>query len=322
MKYDADFVLKVNEVYHDIEGEEHVSKHPDIFIDEAERWREIGRRFIANDSQKVTLLDIGSGTAFVPCGIGNFLKEGDLCACSDISSTMLDVCKKNISEKNFKCQFKYLKLNGKQIDFESDFFTHITLNAVLHHIPDFSLFFKEVDRLLQVQGRFIIVHEPNKPFYTHKFLWKNYRACIRLWNPKSYISDKLKTLGLLKASDEARKDRNNANLKRTLLVDEVNKCLLKAGVVEHALTPNDISDIVDIKSPTAGDFHEDRGIDISEILQDYLPNYELMYFETYNHLGQLRNLRGFMKVYDSLLKKLFPKTGAYFSAVLIKVGSL
>lgn len=322
MQYEADFVLKVNEIYHDAEGEAHENKHPEIFIDDVDRWHKIRRQFIANSSQRVALLDIGSGTGFVPSQIGGFLKEDDLCVCSDISSDMLDVCKKKLLDKDFKCHFMYLKLNGKEINFKSDFFTHVTLNGVLHHIPDFSLFFKEVNRLLQIQGRLIIGHEPNKAFYTHKFLWKNYRACIHLRDPKSYISDKLRKLGLFKTSDEICKDRNVANLKRDPLVDEVNKCLLKAGIVEHVLTPSQISEIVDIQSPTAGKFHKDRGIDISQILQDYLPNYEQEYFETYNHLGQIRALGGFMERYDSTLKKLFPKAGATFFAVLKKLGSL
>ena len=321
MKQTADFIIQVNEIYHDVEANVYRSRHPEIFTDEINRWREIGKRFIAESSHRVALLDIGSGTGFVPCEIGGFLKRNDLCVCSDISSNMLDSCKKNLSDKGFKCEFMYLKLEGMRIGLKSGFFTHITLNSVLHHIPDFSPFFKEIDRLLQIQGWLIIGHEPNRHFYTHKLLWKNYRACCILMNPKSYISDKLRNSRLFSTSNKTCKNHNVANLKRALFFDEVNKRLLKVGIVEDALTPNQISEIVDIHSPTAGGFHKERGINISQLLERYLSNYQLKYFETYNHLGQISSRNTFTRCYDSFLKRFFPMEGATFLAVLKKVSS-
>jgi ubiquinone/menaquinone biosynthesis C-methylase UbiE len=322
MKYTADFVIKVNEIYADVEGREYENRHPEIFIDESDRWCRIGKQFVAGSAEKITLLDIGSGTGFVPLKIADLLKENDTCICSDVSYGMLDVCKKNLSGKKFKCNFAYLKLDGKTINLESDSLTHITLNSVLHHVPDFSLFFKEVDRLLRIKGRLIIGHEPSKSFYTNKLLRINSKLCDILANPKLYAAYRLKKFGLIDASSRLFKDRYAAVMSNKRRLEEANRRFLKAGLVKEPLTADQLSEIVDFHSPTAGGFHKERGINISELLSNYLPNYEIEHFETYNHLGKVRPQNRLMKRYDWFLKKLFPRAGATFLVVLKKGSHL
>ncbi|MHA1788791.1 MAG: methyltransferase domain-containing protein [Candidatus Helarchaeota archaeon] len=52
----------------------------------------------------------------------------------------------------------------------------ITLNSVLHHIPDVDKFLSEVEELLVKDGLLIIAHEPNKLFYTNLILREIYRV--------------------------------------------------------------------------------------------------------------------------------------------------
>ena len=314
MKYPKEFVLKVNEIYHDVEGSEYEDRHPEIYKRESARWQKVGRMFIADNPGKVRLLDIGSGAGFVPEQIGGFLKSEDLFVCSDIAAHILDICKNNISGKKFKCRFEYLKLDGNRIDLESDSFDHITLNSVLHHIPDLAALFKEIDRLLKTNGRLIIGHEPNKPFYTHGFLWNNYRFISCLFHPEQFTKAILRRLKVSEKSP----DRGDGS--RDSMVEEVNRRLLEEGVIKTPLTPEEMCEVVDIHSPTAGGYHKDRGIDVSEILRDHLPAFEIEYMETYAHLCKLSSENGFTRWYDSVLKKIFPATGSTFLVVLKKTA--
>ena len=143
-------------------------------------------------------MDVGSGTGLVPLQIGKFLKEGDLLICSDISAEILNICKKNLAKNNLKCQTKFLKIDGKKYEIKSESINFITLNSVLHHIPNFSTFFKELNRILKLNGYIIIGHEPNKLFTKNKFLWYNFRILFLLFNPRLLIINILKKMKLLK----------------------------------------------------------------------------------------------------------------------------
>jgi methylase of polypeptide subunit release factors len=77
-------VNRVNEIYHDIEREAYLQKHPEIFVDEAKRWRRIAKRYLVKDCS-ITVLDIGTGIGFIPLTIAPFLKMEDTIICSDIS---------------------------------------------------------------------------------------------------------------------------------------------------------------------------------------------------------------------------------------------
>jgi len=317
MKYSPKLVLRVNELYHDIEGSEYENKHPNIFIDEVMNWQRMGKQFISKESKKISILDIGTGTGFVPLNIGMFLKKNDLFICSDISKNMLKISKKNILDTKFKCDFKYLKLDGKELNLKSNSLDYITLNSVLHHIPNLSTFFKEIDRLLKVDGLLIIGHEPNKAFYLHKFLWNNYRFIYFLIQPKQLIVLIVKKLKLIKI---ARKIYHQKFSTHDKIIKDVNKHLLREGIIKNLLTSGQICEIVDIHSPTAGGYHKGKGIDISEILRDYLPNFRVVYLETYNHLSKVSSKSKFTKGYDSFLKKRYPKNGATFFMILKKVS--
>lgn len=319
MEYTSDFVIKVNEIYHDVEGREYEGKHPEIFTDDVKRWRDIGSKFIANSHEQITLLDIGTGTGFIPLQIGRILKANDICVCSDVSREMLEVCKENLRDKDFRCCFDYLRLDGKKFDLESNYFTHITLNSVLHHIPDFGSFFKEINRLLRVQGRLIIGHEPNELFYTNTFLRVNSRLFYVIMNPKSIVH-KSRRLGLIKRPKKDCKgdDVHISNQQR--ISEGVNKRLMDEGMIEEPLTAKQIIEIVDFHVPSSRLVYRRGGISISELLRDYLPNYELEYYETYCYLGSVSTRNWFTKKYDSLLKKLFPDSGSLFSTVLKKAA--
>ena len=318
MEFRPELVLQVNEIYHDVEGLEYDKKHKDILQDEKKRWKNISNKYFANNRDKINILDIGTGTGFVPLQIGDDLKKEDLFVCSDISGSMLAICNEKIDKKNFKCKFEFLKLNGNEIELESKKFDYITLNSVLHHIPEFAVFFKEINRLLKVNGCLIICHEPNKHFFNHKFLWTNYKVFSFVLRPNKLILSAIKkTMLYLTLRNVALKFKKDIK-KPFNMFEEINKQLIKEKIIKTPLTGNQIGAIVDIHSPTAGGYHKDRGIDIKMILEDYLPNFEIKIFETYNHLFKLSSKNIFSKWYSEMLKKKYPNTGATFMVVLKK----
>ncbi len=318
--YSNEFILKVNEIYHDVEGKEYQNIHPEIFKDETLRWQEIGKKFMGEKMATKTILDIGTGTGFIPLNTADFLNHNDLFICSDISNKMLDVCEYNIKQHNFKCGFKYVKLDGKKLPVPSDYVNCVTLNSVLHHIPDFNDFFKEINRVLQTDGYLIIGHEPNKQFYDDNFLWKNYKIVSLLFEPKRILAEILTKLGLMEFFIKTYSFFSPDAKARISLTKKVNMHLMEEKLIEKELPSSQIAEIVDIHSPTAGFYyHADRGIEIEDISLKYLPNFRLIHIETYNHLNKIPNKNGLIKRYNSFLKKRYPLKGATFLIILRKI---
>jgi len=295
MKYKNELVVRLNEIYHDAVSQDYDRIHPEIVVDEVNLWQSIGKRLLHNFPQRICLLDIGSGTGFVPLQISRFLKKTDQVICSDISADLLSVCKKNVLQQKFNCDFRFIKLDGKLINLESDAVNFITMNSVLHHIPDFLVFFREIDRLLKAEGFLIIGHEPNKAFYTHRFLWNNYRFVSAYFDQEVGIHHKM--------------------------VESVNERLLKEKIIETPLSAGQIIEIVDIHSPTAGGYHKDRGIDVTQILSRHLRDFKIELFKTYSHLYKISSKNRIIRWYDAVLKYIFPKKGALFLGVFKKIAS-
>ena len=317
MDYPIELVLRVNEIYHDVEGRDYEDRHPEIFAGEAARWKTIGRGLLAEDFSQVRLLDVGTGTGFVPLQIGPFLKKHDQLICSDVSANMLRVCEANLSHK-FEFPIEYLKLDGKTIDLASDSLDYVTLNSVLHHIPDLSIFFKEIDRLMRIDGRLIICHEPNRRFYAHGFLWHNSRLTELLMSPKKLIGLMLRRLGLYDLVRKVYKVSDRGVQRHQRIAVDVNRRLLEERLIDIPLSSNQVAEIVDIHSPTAGGGrHKDRGIDVSEIVVRHLPDFEVESLETYGHLPEVSRNR-IVRWYDSVLARVFPDAGSTLLVVLRK----
>ena len=315
MKYSVDFVLKVNEVFHNIEGDEY--SHPECVHTETRRWQKIGK-LIGKNPEKKIILDIGSGLGFIPLQIAPYLKETDLFICSDLSSNLLEICRERIIEKKFRCSSNFLKVDGKRYKIESNKLDYITLNSVLHHIPNFETFFKEVDRMLKTNGRLILGHEPNKFFLDNPLLWYNFRFLHFLFNPKVLFIKVSKILRLYKTGKKKIQNFTGKNEGINEQLIKINNTLLNEKIIKQPLTLGELTEIVDIHSPTAGGIHREKGIDISNIIETYLPNFKVEFFESYNHILKLSHRNKITKIYDNLLKRIFPTKGAIFFTVLKK----
>lgn len=303
-------VLRINELYHDIEDSDYEHKHPEIFMDEQLRWDMLAQNYFSKISKKLNILDIGSGTGFVPLTIGKHLKITDFVICSDISRNILNTCAKNVIKKQFKCAFSFIKLDGNNINLPDNFVDYITLNSVLHHIPDLKQFFKEVNRLLDVNGRIIICHEPNRYFYNHFFMFNNYRFLSLFFYPKHFLASILRKLGLYNFFKKVYSGFNKESKKYTEIALKINNQLMREGLIYEPLDYDKILSMVDIHSPSSG---AGKGISIDQI-RSHLPNFKVEIYETYNHLCKIKRL----KRYECWLKKRFSNQGSCLMVVLRK----
>ena len=281
---EKEFVIRVNKIFHDVEAAAYTSEHPEIFELEQQRWQVLSVKFFKT-GKPLRILDLGSGTGFVPLEIGPYLKAGDEVICADVSEKMLERCRENLERRNFKNKFNYLKLEDQRLAIEDQSVDLVTLNSVLHHLPQTAESLAEVSRVLKPGGLLIIAHE--------RFLMEAI----------------MKRLGLKKLFDEKFQDQSGYTPK----LEKVNQQLIAEGLISEPLSPWKMGKIVDYYSAT--------GFSVKEILKAYLPGYQMIFFETYNHLYRVfmyahRNL--ILKWYNGLLSKLFPKNGATFTAVFKK----
>lgn len=286
-------IQKINEFYFDIIDKDY---HPDFSLD-MERWEKIANEYLKRE-HPLKILDIGTGSGFIPLIVAKYNKKEDTFICSDISNEILKLAKNNIEKQKFQCKFEFLKIESQipyKLPYTSNFLDVITMNSVLHHINDVKTFLYEVNRILKPKGLLIIGHEPNKYFYQSKILWINYLLIknIRIGIGKIY-----------KKKSKTNEQNDNFKLRQRKIKEKINNLLLKENLIKKPLSYQLITLLVDLKSIKG--FKPDK----------LLKNYDILQIETYNHFFAQK--RYIDKIYDKFLRKLLPKKGATFTIVLRK----
>lgn len=309
-------VAKVNEIYYDVTSQTYAEEHPEIFIHEANRWRRIAKEHLAKE-HPITILDLGTGTGFVPLTIAPFLKRQDTFICSDISSEMLRTCQNEIAKRQFDCKFKFLRLKQGLALGITESVDFITMNSVLHHVADIGKLCSLISDTMAENGKLIIAHEPNRKFRDHPFLWKNYTLLHRLNNLPTTI---LGRLGIAKGSVNRKPHSGDEDVQSSEnVIYNVNRRLLEEGLIKNPLTGDEIISLVEIHdfhSPSVDGLHKKPGFNLWQLLERELSNFELVYCETYNHLSNLTTKNWFTRVYARLLQAIFPRKGATFLCML------
>lgn len=303
----AALVLRVNEVFHDMEGATYSDVHPEIFESERLRWERLLDRHVAGHEGNIRCVDVGCGTGFVSELLLARLREGDSLTCADISDTMLGICREKFSNNDRGVAVDTLKLRDETIGLPDASADVVAMNSVLHHVPDAKRFLSEIARVLKPGGTLLIGHEPNARFWRSKAMRFQYRTAHALV-PKRLAATLLKKIGLYGSAVKPKPDT---------FLDELNARLLAEGTIVAPLTRTDLSPLIDVHSPTAGGFRYDEGFDPTRVL-DGLPMDDVR-VETYNHLSKMSDA-ALLRPYSWLLGRLFPRDGATFFLSARKVS--
>jgi ubiquinone/menaquinone biosynthesis C-methylase UbiE len=313
MRYSPELVLKVNEVFHDVEGSAYAGVHPEIFEGEAARWDEIARTEVASRPSPRRLLDVGCGTGFVAERVAPVLTSDDVFVCADLSQSMLDTCRKMVANGRFAARFEFTKLDGHTLGQPDRSCDVVTMNSVLHHLPDPGATLREIGRVLKPGGCLVVAHEPNRRFYASGPMRTRARLAGMLTSPRQTAGAVLRRLGLMSLVHRVVRRQHHSDV-----LNEVNRRLLDAKVIERPLTQDELTAIVDVQSPTAGGWHPDRGIDIEALAVQHLPNFDCR-LVTYDHLGSGSDRAGGpLAAYEKRISAKRPKDGATLLAVLTK----
>jgi ubiquinone/menaquinone biosynthesis C-methylase UbiE len=303
-KNDSHLITTVNKVFHDIEAESYVDRHPEIYEYEATQWRELLLPLLldyrAERQDGITLLDIGTGIGFVPASISTLLSARDTVVFSDISNGMLqkadEYCKKYSFNKVFTVvDEQYSQIADASIDI-------VTLNSVLHHIATPQVLFTQIDRVLRPGGIVIVKHEPNILF-GESLILRNIYALLKMIRPagKSVkVADSLDDVLLKQVATKLRDEENIEFI--------------------PALTKLELQQIVDIHSPTAGGGLDlERGFNPLQFCIVHFRTYKMLRMKTYGYFGKIRDDKNFIrKICSIVLKTMLPNRGYFFDIVIKK----
>jgi ubiquinone/menaquinone biosynthesis C-methylase UbiE len=299
-----ELVKKANEIYFDIEPEMYDEKHPEIKKFEADRWNGLAKKYFTSN-RSLRVLDIGCGSGFVADHVCNNLKKEDTFVFTDISKEMLDYCENHFRDK-FKCRLEFKTINSETLGFPDDCFDIVTLNSVLHHIPDTKKILQEINRVLKTEGILIIAHEVNSAFFKHKILWTNYKIIRIFSNRRMFLESLFNHLGLINLY--TRYFKSNEVSYYEMLYEKVNEELINQKFICKPLSPSKMGLIMELYSST--------GFDIDNLAK-HTSNLVLIEKKTYNHLNDNPTIL-LLKLYEKILSVLFPNSGKSFVAVFQK----
>ena len=304
-------VLAVNELFHDLEGEDYDDVHPEIFKRERRRWHTLLRQHAGEHKHPMTVLDLGCGTGFVAMQMDGILETGDTFVCADVSSKMLDIASAAIRKKFPGIIVRTVKLSDESLPIEPESVDIVTMNSVLHHVPDPKRLLREIDRVLRLNGTLFIGHEPNIRFVKQRFL-SGQAPLLHAMHPKRLLARFLRFCGVLSPLRQTASDA---------LTEKINAALLERKLIQEPLTRSEIAKLVDVHSPTAGGMTRDVGFDPWNVLNATRGSLDPIMIQTYNHLGKLSGRSAILRPYERLLSMMAPKSGSTFFLVAQKSRS-
>ncbi len=301
-------VLRVNELFHDLEGEEYAGVHPEIFEQEKRRWENILATCLPSSSAPRTFLDVGSGTGFVGERLMSHMRTGDMFICADISAKMLNICAEKFAALRPNITLQTAKMSSEAIPIPDESVDVLTMNSVLHHMPDSHRFLLECARVLKPGGLLFIGHEPNKRFFQSNSFLPAQASLFHHLAPRKLLVRIVRALGIYKATTAHHSDP---------FLQHINEVLVREKLIEQPLTHADLSRLLDVHSPTAGGLRREEGFDPLSVL-DSLP-FNVRTVQTYNHLSKISGKHLWLWPYEKLLNTLFPSNGATFFLVAQKI---
>jgi ubiquinone/menaquinone biosynthesis C-methylase UbiE len=228
----------VNVVFHDIESEVYDEVHRDM-------WESLPRQFelLTKDvlpfasKGPLNALDIGGGTGLssqllLATELGARVQNLTLL---DTSARMLAKARERLRGSRIHVEF----VEGMTQVLPSTAYDLILVSSVLHHIPDLEAFTQEVTRLQKPGGLFLHVQDPNADTVSEQRV---------PWRFRRFLPQNLARAAWRRLRGQHRKT----------YLDRVNDELLKRGVVERPMRPNDLWAITDIRIETEEGISVDR----------------------------------------------------------------
>ncbi len=108
-----------------------------------------------NLTQGERILDMGCGKGRETIQAAKMVGEYGLAVGLDITDNMIDTARKNAEDENLK-NTEFVLGNIENLEFEDNFFDAVISNCVINHAKDKYMVYKEIYRVLQSRGRFII----------------------------------------------------------------------------------------------------------------------------------------------------------------------
>jgi len=302
--FSLDQIKDINRIFHDFEAEIYSEYHPEINLEEV-KWDRISTRYLHQDKQ-ITLLDVGTGNGFVPSVVGKYLKAGDTLICSDISDKMLLKAEERLSGYTHLAK-RFVKADAlllSKMEIEADV---ITMNSVLHHLPDYEEVLKNLTKRVKAGGLFIIMHERNQKFCRNvPFLMRQCLFLVEINRLARKLARKaLVALGLYKRK-----------FARDELYAKVREVIKEQGISRQLLSTEEINSLVDFHDPDEGG----EGFDPFVLQERFFDDFEIVELFTDMHLGPWMSSkkdcvrRHLLKV----LENRFPYSGAIFGLIMRK----
>ncbi|CAN5442692.1 class I SAM-dependent methyltransferase [soil metagenome] len=124
-------------------------------------FREANQRFaddaiaLLRGSESPQVLDIGTGTAQIPIMMLQREKTMRIVAC-DLAQEMLRVASRNAALLGVADRLKLARLDAKSLRLPDKKYDLVMCNSTIHHIPDPSVVFREIARVIKPSGAIVV----------------------------------------------------------------------------------------------------------------------------------------------------------------------
>ncbi len=288
-------VLVVNEIHHNYMDTYHATNSI-MHGSERENWKS---ELTKHNFKGKSILEIGTGTGFLPLLFIELHIPFKRYTCTDISNGILEQAKTKIGKaQDTGHRFSYVKLNDKRLPFTKRSYDFIIMNSVLHHLPDIDFFFSEAFNILKEGGILIIGHEPNLSFHQNLFLQTNYK----------FIGGVFSILGEVKNLLYGKEEKPR-------WIEETNKELKRKGLITANLSRDELGGFID--------FHATKGINPKKFPRG---RFALTSLKTYNYLATLnfayrsKAWTYITKLYDWIFSAVLKENGGMYFAVYKKIA--
>lgn len=159
-----------------------------------------------NPQTSARVLDAGTGTARIPILLCLERPQWQVFGV-DLAKNMLQIGWQHVEQASLQNQIVLELLDAKQLPYENQHFDMIVSNSLVHHLPDPLPFFRELKRVLKLNGAMLI------------------RDLLRPPDPET-MNNLVESIGT--EYDRHQKQLFRDSLNAALTLDEVNQLILQA----------------------------------------------------------------------------------------------